>query len=294
MPSIQSRFQGSGILGAITGRATSAGTAIAGRATSAGADFMKGSKVGLSGLASGTGYMADQARKTAGNSFAGKAGLFAGNSLRSLPKLGQYASFGGGVVGGLTKTALKTAMGGNPETAREAGLSTSVTPEEMQQELANRGILSPTATQQIKSPTPSAPRTQPLLRAPQIPPSMATSNIPSLGARPTVSPMQQSQRMLASAMQRGSGSSGGTGGISSEVVGMLSAAFDKFAESVQTLKDMQISVKLDATNINVNFNGASFLDNLTQEVRNGVLREVKNEIETKLVQNSGGEFRFNT
>jgi len=75
--------------------------------------------------------------------------------------------------------------------------------------------------------------------------------------------------------------------------GGLSPIFDKFADAVKQLQGMQLSVKLDATNINVNFNGASFLDNLQNTVRVQVLQEVKKEITDKLeiLQNGKANFK---
>ena len=157
--------------------------------------------------------------------------------------------------------------------------------------MKSRGIISNTPTQSAAVSRAAIPQSRPMLRAPQVAPRMATGNLPQIGgiggASRAISPMQQSQKMLASVMTQGAG-----GGISQETVSMLTSAFDKFAESVQTLQTMQISVKLDATNVNVNFNGASFLSNLTEEVRKGVLTQVKNEIENQLVIGNDGKARF--
>jgi hypothetical protein len=48
---------------------------------------------------------------------------------------------------------------------------------------------------------------------------------------------------------------------------------------------MQLSVKLDTTNVNVNFNGTSFLSTLTDNIRKEVLEEVKRQIPN--IQHSG-------
>ena len=86
---------------------------------------------------------------------------------------------------------------------------------------------------------------------------------------------------------------GGGGTVSSEMVNQLSHVFTKFSESVQSLANMQIHVKLDTANINVNFNGTSFLHNLNNMVKDAVLQEVKNQI-PNLSQNMAGEPTLNT
>lgn len=121
-------------------------------------------------------------------------------------------------------------------------------------------------------------------------------SVPSMGGAGIrgFNPVARGQQMLGNAMavQAAGRNGGGAGGISSETVAMLTSAFDSFAESVQTLQSMQISVKLDATNINVNFNGTSFLANLTTEVTNGVLKQVVYKIENELMIDNTGKPKF--
>ena len=78
----------------------------------------------------------------------------------------------------------------------------------------------------------------------------------------------------------------------SNLTSMLKPVFDQFAESVKQLQNVQLSVTLDTTNVNVNFNGAGFLQTLASDVRTAVLKEVKNEITNKLEIGNDGKARF--
>lgn len=73
---------------------------------------------------------------------------------------------------------------------------------------------------------------------------------------------------------------------------VLSSAFSGFAQSVEKLSSLQLSVKLDAANVNVNFNGAGFLAGLTDSIREEVVSAVQREL-PKLKQNSTGQFYSN-
>jgi hypothetical protein len=79
---------------------------------------------------------------------------------------------------------------------------------------------------------------------------------------------------------------GGRGG-SSYSMPDLSPVFDKFSEAVDKLAGLNISVKLDPTNVNVNFNGTSFLANLKEEIRNELLNEVAIQIPKAKFTESG-------
>ena len=59
----------------------------------------------------------------------------------------------------------------------------------------------------------------------------------------------------------------------------------------RSLQNMQLSVKLDATNINVNFNGTSFLANLTDTIKSEVLSAVQREIPNIKTNNAGQSYR---
>ena len=80
-------------------------------------------------------------------------------------------------------------------------------------------------------------------------------------------------------------------GINDDILNSLNNIFVGFADSVKRLQNMQLSVKLDATNINVNFNGTSFLNNLTDTIRSEVLSAVQREIPNIKTNNSGQSYR---
>ena len=93
-----------------------------------------------------------------------------------------------------------------------------------------------------------------------------------------------------STMNRGGIFGRRNGSDSSPQMPDLSPVFDKFSEAVDKLAGLNISVKLDPTNVNVNFNGTSFLANLKEEIRNELLTEVANQIpKTKFTES--GEMR---
>jgi hypothetical protein len=73
-----------------------------------------------------------------------------------------------------------------------------------------------------------------------------------------------------------------------DVATKLSTSLDGFVTAVNTLGEMKLSVKLDTTNVNVNFNGASFLSNLSDQIRTEVLNEVARQIPNIKPNQSGG------
>jgi len=75
--------------------------------------------------------------------------------------------------------------------------------------------------------------------------------------------------------------------ISPEIISSLSRFATDFSAAVEKLNNMQLSVKLDPTNVNVNFNNTSFLQNLTDTIRNSVLDAVSREIPKYKVDNTG-------
>lgn len=75
--------------------------------------------------------------------------------------------------------------------------------------------------------------------------------------------------------------------ISPEGITQLQGVFTQFAESVDKLVNSQFSVKLDTTNVNVNFNGASFLSTLKDDIKSELLETVKAEIGKAKPNNSG-------
>ena len=79
--------------------------------------------------------------------------------------------------------------------------------------------------------------------------------------------------------------SGGGMGISMEVANKMAGSLNGFVTAVDKLGQMQLSVKLDTTNVNVNFNGTSFLANLSENIKTEVLNEVRRQIPN--IQHSG-------
>jgi len=72
----------------------------------------------------------------------------------------------------------------------------------------------------------------------------------------------------------------------------LKGAFTQFDQSVQKLVDLQLNVKVDPTNVTVNFQGGSFLSTMKDEIRNELLAEVQRKIgDAKF--NESGELQSN-
>lgn len=76
------------------------------------------------------------------------------------------------------------------------------------------------------------------------------------------------------------------------ITNVLAPVFNSFSESVKQLQNIQLGVKLDTTNVNVNFNGTGFLSTLSAEVQKEVLDKVKREITSKLQIGQDGKARF--
>ena len=85
----------------------------------------------------------------------------------------------------------------------------------------------------------------------------------------------------------------GISNVFSNAMPGLNTAFSGFAETVQKLMSTKFQVALDPTNINVNFNGGSFLTTMKDEIRTELLDEVKREIE-KAKPNTSGDLGTNT
>jgi len=79
----------------------------------------------------------------------------------------------------------------------------------------------------------------------------------------------------------------GIAGVFSAALPGLTNVFTGFTAAVDKLLNFQFNVKLDPTNINVNFNGASFLETLKNDIKDGLLTEVGNEIQKYKSNNSG-------
>lgn len=82
-------------------------------------------------------------------------------------------------------------------------------------------------------------------------------------------------------------------GISSDMVNMLSSSLIGFSDAVRKLEQIKISVKIDPTNVNVNFNGTSFLATLRDDIKAELINEVRRQL-PNLKQNMAGETTLNT
>ena len=117
--------------------------------------------------------------------------------------------------------------------------------------------------------------------------------------------MNNNQQAAGPAMNRGgsvryygNGSDGGVQpggggvGISAETVTSLNNVFSTFSTAVDKLVDMKLTVKLDPTEVNVNFNNTSFLATLHSVVASEVLAQVRNQI-PNIGLNLAGDPTFN-
>ena len=90
----------------------------------------------------------------------------------------------------------------------------------------------------------------------------------------------------------GGGVDGGAGALSS-VIPNLQAVFSDFAATVDKLVQTKFHVSLDPTNVNVNFNGASFLEGMKEDIKKELLDEVGEQIK-KAKPNTSGDLKTGT
>ncbi len=76
-------------------------------------------------------------------------------------------------------------------------------------------------------------------------------------------------------------------GVFSKALPNLQTVFTDFSNAVNNLLSSTLTVKVDTTNVNVNFNGGSFLTNLRDDIRDSLLAEVETEIKQYRVNQSG-------
>ena len=67
----------------------------------------------------------------------------------------------------------------------------------------------------------------------------------------------------------------------------LKGVFNQFDQSVQKLIDFQLHVKVDPTNVTVNFQGSSFLAGLKDDIRNELIEKVREELKGAKFNESG-------
>ena len=77
------------------------------------------------------------------------------------------------------------------------------------------------------------------------------------------------------------------GSAFSDALPNLQNVFSNFAASVDKLVNTKFNVALDTTNVNVNFNGASFLETLKEDIKNELLEEVSEQIKKAKPSTSG-------
>ena len=80
------------------------------------------------------------------------------------------------------------------------------------------------------------------------------------------------------------------GGALASVIPNLQNVFSDFAATVDKLVSTKFQVALDPTNINVNFNGASFLETMKQDIKTELLNEVGEQIK-KAKPNTSGDLK---
>ena len=92
----------------------------------------------------------------------------------------------------------------------------------------------------------------------------------------------------------GGGSSGGGGsgfGFNLESLGKFAEALTSFNSKLETnitnLANTKFTIKLDTTNVNVNLNGASFLQDLTETVKSKLMNHIGEEIKNYSVGDGG-------
>ena len=64
------------------------------------------------------------------------------------------------------------------------------------------------------------------------------------------------------------------------MISSLNSSFARFADSVDKLAGTKLQLSLDTTNVNVNFTGTSFLNEMTNKVKNELMDLVINKIKS--------------
>jgi TP901 family phage tail tape measure protein len=82
----------------------------------------------------------------------------------------------------------------------------------------------------------------------------------------------------------------GVGSAFSAAIPQLTTIFNNFAATVDKLIGSKFQVALDTTNINVNFNGASFLETMKEDIKQELLTEVGKQI-SQFKTNTSGDLK---
>ena len=70
---------------------------------------------------------------------------------------------------------------------------------------------------------------------------------------------------------------------------------DSLANNINELKNLKFKIKLDGpTNVNVNFQNAGFLSQLTEGLKNELLKIVAQELVPQIKHNNGGDHVIKT
>lgn len=92
-------------------------------------------------------------------------------------------------------------------------------------------------------------------------------------------------------LANGGQATGGGFGLNAEVLNNFSSALNNFntqlAEHIQNLQNIQLSVTLAPTNINVNLTGTSFLETLTSTLKSELMNFVSEELKSHSVGSGG-------
>ena len=77
-------------------------------------------------------------------------------------------------------------------------------------------------------------------------------------------------------------------------IAALSTSLDRFnqqlSSNINELKNLKFQVKLETTNVNVNFSGTNFLNQLSASIKQEILHEVATQMIPQIAQNNNGNF----
>jgi hypothetical protein len=84
---------------------------------------------------------------------------------------------------------------------------------------------------------------------------------------------------------------GSIGAFNASVTSMISGLnsfVQSMSQNITRLENMTFNVKLDTTNVNINFNGTGFLESLTANIKSELLNHIANNVIPQLKHDSGG------
>jgi hypothetical protein len=81
-------------------------------------------------------------------------------------------------------------------------------------------------------------------------------------------------------------------------IALLATSLDQFnqqlSSNISELKNLKFQVKLETTNVNINFNGTSFLQQLSASIKDELLREVSSQLIPALQHDGNGGHKLGT